>query len=1831
MLSGDPTTAGTFPFTVTTTDSAGHTGSQTYSVTINPTVTISTTSLPSWTSGQAGYSQTILASGGTGTITLSVPSGTLPSGLTLTGDVISGTPTATATFTVTATDSVGATKTETYTITVNPVLSITTTSLSSGTQGTAYSATIATSGGTGADTFNVTSGTLPTGLTLNSITGVISGTPTVKSNGAGSITVTATDSTGATAAETYSFSINQPISLTPTTTALPSSYINESYNQTITASGGTGTITFSVPANTLPTGLTLSTGGVISGTPTAVGTFPFTVTATDTAGATDSQAYTVTINPFALTPTTLPNWTANQAGYSQTITANGANGTATFSVPANTLPTGLSLNSSSGLISGMPTVAGSYTFTVTATDSKGNTAPETYSVTIEPALSITPTTLPGMSLATPVNTTIATSGGTGADTFSVTSGTLPAGLSLNNSTGVISGTPTSASAFNFTITATDSIGATQAQAYTGSVTSLGLSGTVYDDVNSSGKLESGDPGVAGVIISLSGTNSSGNPLPSQTTTTASNGTYSFAGIPAGTYSLSMDHPSKLTGGSSSVISNLAVVAGSSNTGTNNNFNAGGVASTGPISINSFLASTLSEAQLITKNVSSSATATPVVTSIVMASANPTGAASVSFNVNFNQNVAGVTAADFAVNASSGITGASVTSVTGSSSSYTVVVNTGNGAGTLGLNLLETNTIVNASGTALGGSGSGVNNFIGPSYSVSKIAVTVTAPTSINLNNENSTTVSGTGEAGATVSVVASDSASTKTTAQTATVSSSGTWTISGINVSTLLDGTITYTATATDSQGGTVTSNATATKDTVVPTVAISTGTTPINLSNQAATSVSGTGSDGDTVSVVASDGTNTTTTQTETVPSSGTSAGTWSITGINVTSLNDGTITYTATITDASGNTATSELTATKNTTTPAVALTSVTTPITFANEKATVASGTAEVGATVSVVATDGTTSTAAQQVTVGASGNWSISSIDVSGLNDGKITYTATATDPTTGNTGTSSIKTTKDTVLPTVTVSSPSSPISAANVDNFSLSGTVTSGDTVSVTATDTAATPNTVTQTASVSGGNWSLTGFNLSTLVDGKITFTVTATDPSANTATTSTTATKDTVVPALTVASVSPINASNDSGVAVSGTVTVGATVIVVASDGVNSTSPQTATVAGGTWSIPALNLSALNDGSITFTVTATDPGGINTTQMSTTAIKNTLAFTTTSPLPLGGNGIPYTDTIVTSGGSGGDMFTVTSGSLPPGLNLTASGADAGQISGTPTAAVNTTSTFTITVTDSVGSTVSQSYSITINTFIINPTMLPNWTLNQTGYSQTLTASSGTATFSVPPNTLPTGLSLNAGVITGTPTVAGTYTFTLTATETGLTPVTQNYTVVINQPVSINQTALSVPSWTTGQPGYNQLLTASGGTGNITFALAAGSTLPAGLSFTNPGTDSVTISGAPTAGGTFTVVATDSVGASASQPYTFTINPALSLAAATLPATTNGATYSAQLSASGGTSPDLFAVSSGSLPTGLSIGSSTGLIGGITAVTTSTPSTFSFAVTVTDFSGAKSSVNYTITVNPAIALSPATLPNPILNTSYPETITATGGTGTITFSVATGTLPTGLTFNSTTGAFQGTANADGTFSFTITATDTVGATASQAYTVTTAPFGLNPTNSTLPEGTVDQIFYSQTITASSGTPTFSITSVTPNILPTGLTLSAGGVISGMPTVAGSYTFTVTATETGVPAVSQQYTILINPPLAITTTTLPTPALGTAYPTTTLATSGGTGADIFGVASGALPTGLSLTLSARTQARSPARPRPPAPSVSRSRPATQLAPPPRRRRATHSS
>jgi hypothetical protein len=193
------------------------------------------------------------------------------------------------------------------------------------------------------------------------------------------------------------------------------------------------------------------------------GTFGFIVQVVDseTPSMMATKSVSITINAHLAVTTTspLPDGTVGTA-YSDTLTSSGGTAPVTWAVTTGTLPAPLTLNSTTGAISGTPTTAGSSTFTVTATDHLGQTASQSLSITIHPApLSITTTTLPNGTINSPYNQTVSATGGTPPYTFSLASGsTLPPGLNLttSNNQGVISGTPTTAGTFNFTVQVADS-------------------------------------------------------------------------------------------------------------------------------------------------------------------------------------------------------------------------------------------------------------------------------------------------------------------------------------------------------------------------------------------------------------------------------------------------------------------------------------------------------------------------------------------------------------------------------------------------------------------------------------------------------------------------------------------------------------------------------------------------------------------------------------------------------------------------------------------------------------------------------------------------------------------------------------------------------------------------------------------------------------------------------------------------------------------------------------------------------------------------------------------------------------------------------------------------------------------------------------------------------------------------------------------------------------------------------------------------------------------------------------------------------------------------------
>jgi len=238
----------------------------------------------------------------------------------------------------------------------------------------------------------------------------------------------------------------------------------------LVVTAGTTPIVWSVSSGTLPAGLTLSSDGTLTGTPSATGSYSFTARATNGFGAA-TQTYSGTVgNKVAPTITTSGLGGTLKAGtaYTQPFSATGSIPLA-WSISAGTLPSGLSIDSTSGLLSGTPTTTGSYSFTVRATNDAGYNDKALTGTITGSAPTVTTTTLTALVQGLAFSQQLITSG-SATITFAVTAGTLPAGLSVNSSSGLMSGTPSSSGSYNFTVTATNSFG-TDAKQYTGTISS----------------------------------------------------------------------------------------------------------------------------------------------------------------------------------------------------------------------------------------------------------------------------------------------------------------------------------------------------------------------------------------------------------------------------------------------------------------------------------------------------------------------------------------------------------------------------------------------------------------------------------------------------------------------------------------------------------------------------------------------------------------------------------------------------------------------------------------------------------------------------------------------------------------------------------------------------------------------------------------------------------------------------------------------------------------------------------------------------------------------------------------------------------------------------------------------------------------------------------------------------------------------------------------------------------------------------------------------------------------------------------------------------------------
>ncbi len=465
VLSGTPTQTGSFPITIKVTSGNGCIGiGASYTLVISSGCAAITVTNPVTTTGTAGvaFSQTFTQTGAVGGATFTINTGTLPTGLTLSAaGVLSGTATQTGSFpiTVKVTGGNGCIGTGlTYTLVIScQTINITNPVTATGTAGTAFSQTFTQTNAIGGATFTINTGTLPTGLTL-SAAGVLSGTAT--QTGSFPVTVKVTDGNGCIGTGlTYTLVIScQTITVTNPVTATGTA--GTAFSQTFTQTNAIGGATFTINTGTLPTGLSLSTAGVLSGTATQTGSFPVTVKVTDgNACIGTGLTYTLVISCQTITVTN-PVTATGTAGtaFSQTFTQSGAIGGSTFTINTGTLPTGLTL-SAAGVLSGTATQTGSFPITVKVTDGNGCTGiGSTYTLvigcqTINVTNPVTATGTAGVAFSQTFTQTNAIGGAT----FTINTGTLPTGLTLS-AAGVLSGTATQTGSFPVTVKVTDGNG-----------------------------------------------------------------------------------------------------------------------------------------------------------------------------------------------------------------------------------------------------------------------------------------------------------------------------------------------------------------------------------------------------------------------------------------------------------------------------------------------------------------------------------------------------------------------------------------------------------------------------------------------------------------------------------------------------------------------------------------------------------------------------------------------------------------------------------------------------------------------------------------------------------------------------------------------------------------------------------------------------------------------------------------------------------------------------------------------------------------------------------------------------------------------------------------------------------------------------------------------------------------------------------------------------------------------------------------------------------------------------------------------------------------------------
>jgi hypothetical protein len=541
-------------------------------------------------------------------------------------------------------------------------------------------------------------------------------------------------------------------------------------------------------------------------------------------------------------------------------------------------------------------------------------------------------------------------------------------------------------------------------------------------------------------------------------------------------------------------------------------------------------------------------------------------------------------------------------------------------------------------------------------------------------------------------------------------------------------------------------------------------------------------------------------------------------------------------------------------------------------------------------------------------------------------------------------------------------------------------------------------------------------------------------------------------------------------------------------------------------------------------------------------------LVIATPTPLPTAVVNQPYSFTFQATGGA--TPYTWSTQATIQGLTLST----AGILSGAVTQPYPNSYVVTITVTDSKGTTTSK--NIELDTVVplsfSSASQLPDQNV-ALPVSAFIGVNGGKAPyfFSLTPgSTIPPGLNFANGNILGTPTVPGKYSFTVQVSDSYSPPfqISQAFTMnVLNNIVVPNST---LPDAVQNVP-YSEQIKAYGGTPPYQFAVAPSSSLPPGLSL-NPSTG--VISGTPTTSTQYSVYINVSITDSASAPATalasisFAVQPPLSIQNSSLPDFPRGFAYNSNVNISGGRAPYALTVSSGTLPDGLGIANySYPTYFNIFGVPTKN-GTFQFTLKVSDSYEVPNTATQSFTVrisDPLSVTGPGSV-NILYDQSYSATFPATGGIPPYTWSMST--IPPGFTFDSTTGTLSGTPTGASSMSPNVLVQDSSSPPQSDRYylfalqvwgKLTILPSFLPPVAAS------SNVVFGLPTSGGASPMQWSVASGT---LPPGLKFASSGdqgLLSGSPTTAGSYTFTLGLSDGNTgnlhQTTSQQYTLVVKP------------------------------------------------------------------------------------------